>query len=176
MTEVLETKNFKYKSEQRHISVKGKLKEKHEFKQNTIKANKTIFQITEKGYLLPLIEIPSEAKLSNNESFLTNSGFVQGAMADMLLLGTIKQVKTPLRVINSLSVSLNSKVKEQLILDLRLVNDHLYLKKIKFDDYKCFENYLRANKGYLFKFDLKNGYRHINIFQPHQMCLGFFWF
>ena len=32
---------------------------------------------------------------------------------------------------------------------------------------------LLANKGYLFKFDLRNGYHHIDIFHSHQTYLGF---
>ena len=66
-----------------------------------------------------------------------------------------KTGKNTPKVINPLSVSVNSKGKKRLILDLRYVNDHLYKEKIKFDDWKYFENYLQANKGYLFKFDLK---------------------
>ena len=45
---------------------------------------------------------------------------------------------------------------------------HLFKDKIKFDDWKCCENYLLASKGYLFKFDFKNGYRDIDIFDSHQ--------
>ena len=52
---------------------------------------------------------------------------------------------------------------------------HLYKDKIKFDDWKCFERYLLANKGYPFKFDLKNCYHHIDIFDSHQTYLGFSW-
>ena len=52
---------------------------------------------------------------------------------------------------------------------------HVYKDKIKFDDWKCFENYLLANKACLFKFDLKNGYHHIDIFDSHQTYLGFSW-
>ena len=29
--------------------------------------------------------------------------------------------------------------------------------------------------GYMFSFDLKSGYHHIEIFQPHQTFLGFSW-
>ena len=50
---------------------------------------------------------------------------------------------------------------------------HLY--KDKIDDWKCFENYLLANKGYLFKFDLKNGYNYTDIFDFHQTYIGFSW-
>ena len=52
---------------------------------------------------------------------------------------------------------------------------HLYKDKIKFDDWKCSGNCLLANKGYLFKFDLKNGYRHIDISSSHQTYPGFSW-
>ena len=60
-TEILENKNYECKSEQKHISIKGKLKEKYEFWQNTIKANETILQILDEGYMLPFIETPSDA-------------------------------------------------------------------------------------------------------------------
>ena len=59
------------------------------------------------------------------------------------------------------------------LLDLGYVSMHLYKGKIKFDDWKCFENYLQTNKGYLFKFDF--GYHHIGIFDSHQTYLGFSW-
>ena len=52
---------------------------------------------------------------------------------------------------------------------------NLYKDKIKLDDWKCFENYLPANKGYLFKFDLKNGYHHIDIFNSYPTYLDFSW-
>ena len=79
----------------------------------------------------------------------------------------------PPRVVNPLSLSTDSSCKKRLILYLRYVNMHLYKNKIKFDDRKCFENYLPAKKGYLYKFDLKNGYHHIDIFDSCQAYLGF---
>ena len=98
---------------------KRQTKRKYEFWQNTIGANETILQIIKEEYTLPFIETPSEAKLPNNKSALTNSAFAQEAIKDMLLSGAIKQVKTLPEVINPLSVSINSKGKKRLILDLR---------------------------------------------------------
>ena len=80
-----------------------------------------------------------------------------------------------MRVVNPLSVSIYSSGKKSLILKLKYVNMHLYKGRIKFDYWKCFENYLLANKGYLFKFDLKNGCHDIDIFDSHQIYLGFSW-
>ena len=93
----------------------------------------------------------------------------------MLATGTILERDHPPRIVNPLSVSIDSSGKKRLILDLGYVNMHLVKDKIKFDDCKCFENYLLANKGYLLKFDLKNGYHHIDIFDSHQTYLGFSW-
>ena len=100
LTEILENKNYEYKYEQKHISVKGKLEEKYKFWKNTIKANETFLQIVEEGYMLSFIETPSGAKSSDNKSTLTSSAFAQEAIEDMLLSGTIKQVKIPPKVIN----------------------------------------------------------------------------
>ena len=96
--------------------------------------------------MVSFTETPSEAKFSNNKSALTYSAFVQTAIKGMLLSETMKQLKTsPRSYHSSFCVSVNLKDKKQLVLDL----------------------------GYLFKFDLKNGYHLINIFQPHQTYLGF---
>lgn len=88
MTEILESKNYNYKSEQKIISAKGKLKENINF--DTTFANETILQITEEGYILSLTETPSEAKLSNTKSVLRNSVFAQETIEDMLLPGITK--------------------------------------------------------------------------------------
>ena len=93
----------------------------------------------------------------------------------MLKCGSIIVAENLPEVINPLSVSINSSGKKRLILDLRYVNTHAYKEKIKFEDWKCFEHYLEGMEGYLFKFDLKNGYYHIDIFEPHQKFLGFSW-
>ena len=59
----------------------------------------------------------------------------------MLKLGSIKEVKTPLKIINPLSVSENLEDKKCLNLGLRYINRHLYKDKIKFDDWKILKNY-----------------------------------
>ena len=66
--------------------------------------------------MLPFIKTTSEAKFLNNTSVLTNYIFAQEAIEDMILPGTTKQVKTPPKAINPLSLSVNSKGEKQLIL------------------------------------------------------------
>ena len=121
------------------------------------------------------METPDTARFSKNKSAKNNSEFIENSIKEMLATGTILERDKPLRVVNPLSISIDSSGKKRLILDLMYVNMHLYKDIIKFDDWKCFENYLLENKGYLFKFDLKNGYHHIDIFDSHQTYLGSSW-
>ena len=93
----------------------------------------------------------------------------------MLKKGNIKGVKVPPKVINPLFVSENSVVKKHLILDNRYMNEQLYKDKIKFDYWKCFENYLEDADSYVFEFDLKSEYYHVYVFQEHQTYLGASW-
>ena len=88
--------------------------------------------------------------------------------------GSIIEAEKRPEVINPLSVSKNSSGKKRFILDLGYVNTHVYEDKTKFEGWKCFEHYLEGKEGFLFKFDLKNGYDHNDIFKPHQKFLGFF--
>ena len=93
---------------------------------------------------------------------------------DLLELGLISEVLTPPTVINPFSVAVNSEGKPKLILDLRHVNSYIPKAKFKMEDWKVFLQYL-SRSGYMYKFDLKSGYHHIDICQPHQQFLGFQW-
>ena len=89
----------------------------------------------------------------------------------MLRAGTVKQCLTKPKVLNPRSVS--AKGKKRMILDLRYVRNHLFKDKIIFDDWNSFLNYLESNKGYLFKFNLKSGYHHVDIFDEQQTYLSY---
>ena len=79
-------------------------------------------------------------------------------------------------VVSPLSVAEDARGKKRLILDLSFLNQFVWKEKIKFDDWKIFEQFVEANgQGYLFKFDLKSGYHHVNIHEASQKFLGFAW-
>ena len=162
-------------SKKSNISLKGNLKRNIAYWQNTLMANESVLHIIENGYKISFFETPEKAHLPNNKSSLKNVKFVLGSISEMLKIGSIKEVKASPKVINPLSVSKNSAGKKRLILDLRYINEHLYKDKIKFDDWKCFENCLEHTDGYTFKFDLKSGYHHVDMFEEHQTYLGFSW-
>ena len=66
--------------------------------------------------------------------------------------------------------------KKRLILDLRYDNRHLQKKRIKYKDWKVAISYFQVG-AYMFTFDLKSGYHHIEVATVHQLqCyLGFSW-
>lgn len=156
------------------ISVKGKLKPNLEFWKNVLKAPQYILDVIEHGYKLPFMELPKSNITKNNTSATENTEFVSESLRELLTDGSIKQVEYIPRVVNPLSVAINSEGKKRLILDLRYVNAHLFKESVSFDDWRVFKNLIFEN-GYAYKFDLKKGYHHLEIFEPHQSYLGFSW-
>ena len=68
-------------------------------------------------------------------------------------------------VVNPLSVSVQPNGIKKLILDLRYVNHFIKKLRIRYDDWKIASLMFQKN-GYMFSFDLKSGYHHVEIFQP----------
>ena len=133
-----------------------------------------VLETIRSGYVIPFESIPPGVCLSNNRSALEHADFVSSAVCDLLELGLISEVLTPPTVINPLSVSVNSEGKPRLILDLRHVNSYIPKAKFRMEDWKVFLQYL-SRGGFMYKFDLKSGYHHIDICQPHHQFLGFQW-
>ena len=89
-------------------------------------------------------------------------------------MGSVERCEELPTVINPLSVSVQPNGKKRLILDLRSVNLHLYKQKVVFDNINTVLQYLEKD-DYMFSFDLKSGYHHVEIFYPHTQFLGFSW-
>ena len=166
---------FEFEKGNNYPSVKGRLKKNLIFWQETLSGNSAILEIIDNGYMIPFFKTPKYSLFPNNQSALKSKDFAEESISKLLKCGSIIQAEKPPEVISQLSVSVNSSGKKRVILDLRYVNTHVYKDKIKFEDWKCFEHYLEIKEGYLFKFDLKNGYHHIGIFEPHQKFLDFSW-
>ena len=145
--------------------MKGNLKKHLSFWEKTIRANETVCDILKNGYKLPFLYAPSNEKFKNNSSTLKNSEFVEESIKGMLRVGKVKECLRKPKALNPLSLS--TKGKNRMILDLRYVNNHLFKDKTIFGDWNSFLNCLQGNKGYLFKFDLKSEYHHVDIFAEH---------
>ena len=112
--------------------------------------------------------------MKNNNSALEHSKFVREAIKELLAKGLIVQSLTAPDIINPLTVATNKSGKKRLILDLRYVNKFLWKEKVKFEDWNEALSYFQKG-DYMFSFDLKSGYHHIDIFHEHTKFLSFAW-
>ena len=148
-------------------SVKVRLKAHFRFWVHVLSANDFILRVIDKGYAIPFVTFPQIAFFDNNHSALRHADFVLEAIHELILSGSVVQVSSPPHVVNPLSVSIQSCGKKRLILDLRLVNKHIWKEKFKFEDVRNACVYLPFDH-FMFKCDLKSGYHHIDILQEHQ--------
>ena len=77
-------------------------------------------------------------------------------------------------IINPLSVSIQKSGKKRLILDLRHVNQFLHKTKLRCEDFSIAKEVLNPG-DFMFTFDLKTGYHHVEIFPEHRKYLLFVW-
>ena len=95
-----------------------------------------------------------------------------GGYLDLLRSGGIKESYMPPIVVNPLTVSENSNGKKRLKLDLRYIDQFVRKDRFKLDDWKTMMQYVKKG-GYIFNFDLKNSYHHLDLFQSHQQGFPF---
>jgi hypothetical protein len=154
-------------------SVKGRIKNNIKFWEQ-IGTNEYILQVIKYGYVLPFVSRPNKVNSNNNKSARDNSTFVAEAIAELIVSKAVSMVDYEPEVVNPLTVAINAKGKKRLVLDLREVNPFLWKEKIKFDDWKVAQDYLDIG-GYMYCFDLKSGYHHIEIHEDYHKYLGFAW-
>ena len=128
--------------------------------------------MVKRGYNLPFVRRPASFYARNNQSSLRHSEFVSTAIQELLKDGCIKEVESMPFVCNPLTVAEGEKLR--LVLDLRHVNEHLEVKKFKYENLKTVADIFE--KDFTFgTFDLRHGYHHIPIAEEYQKYLGFSW-
>ena len=153
--------------------VKGRLRTAFKFWRD-IGANPDVLDVISNGYRLPFCQTPPSACFKNNKSARVHDSFVLDAITKLRIKNLIIESDSPPFVVNPLSVAVQSSGKLRLILDLRYINQYLCKDKIKFEDWNDALNYFQQG-DFIFSFDLKSGYHHIDIFQDHIKYLGFSW-
>ncbi|MEM9400707.1 MAG: reverse transcriptase domain-containing protein [Verrucomicrobiota bacterium] len=134
-----------------------------------------ILSTISEGYKIPFATTPASFQQRNNRSALEHSVFVTEAILEPFQGERISETTYEhLHNINPLSVSVQSSGKKRLIIDLRLINQHLRQFKFKYEDYKKALEYF-AKGVYAINFDLKSGYHHLDICPHHRTFLGFCW-
>ena len=154
------------------LKVRGRLRKDIKFWKE-IGASNMILRVIEQGYLLPFVVLPQRASFANHQSAVKNDKFVMQAINDLLSVGSVEEVQSSsLHVISPLGVVPKKNNKLRLILDLRYLNQHLFVKKFKYEDLLVVSQ-LVSKGDWFVTFDLKNGYHHVDIASAHRTYLGF---
>ena len=166
-------RNYEIKTDVSKFSVKGRLR-KSLMHWKQINAPQFVLETIEFGYKLPLLTTPPSRIFKNNKSALDERAFVEDAIHSLLDVNCIEELVESPGIINPLSVSIQKSGKKRLILDLRHINRHLFKNKFKCEDVSVAKEVLRPG-DFMFSFDLKSGYHHIDIFPEHRKFLAFSW-
>ena len=125
-------------------------------------------------YKIPFVAPPPPKVSSNITSALRDSHFISEAISDLFRTKCVEILDHQPDIVNPLSVSIQPSGKKRFILDLSHIN--LYVLKRKF---RCVDISVALQifykRFYLFKFDLKSGYHHVEIFPEHRKYLAFSW-
>ena len=81
-----------------------------------------------------------------------------------------KKYQPPHMCVVLCSVVHNAEGNQCLVINLRYVNQFLKMDSFKYEDLRTLLSILSPNDFYL-RFDLKSGYHHVEIFEPHWKCM-----
>ena len=152
-------------------NVKGNIRRNFDFWKRIVTPS-FILNVRERRFLLPFVSFPEPAVFKNNRSSLSHADFVEDAIRDLVESGRVLHTKVPPLIVNPLSVSVQANGKRRLILDLKYVNKFFHKMHVEYEDWKTAMSYF-ARGAYMFSFDLKSGYHHVEIFEGHQTYLCF---
>lgn len=98
--------------------------------------------------------------------------FISAAVNQLLANRCIHKVSERPHICSPLSVVANAEGKKRLVINLHYLNQYLLKERFKYEDLRI--AMLLFQKGdFLFTFDLKSGYHHIDIHEQHWKYLGF---
>lgn len=105
---------------------------------------------------------------------MNNAEIVEAEIGKLLDLGCIAVCESTPVVVNPLTVAFNKTGKPRLVLDCRHVNQFLCNFKFRLEDNSVARHMFNTG-DYLFSFDLKSAYHHIEIHPDYRGYLGFRW-
>ena len=139
-----------------------------------ITGNTHIIDVIQNGYKIPFKTEPDHKIIRNNRSSLDNASFVKSEIETLLSKGCISEVNDIPCVVNPLTVAFNKSSKPRLVLDCRHINPHLFKFRFKYEDTKLAREIFHQY-DFLYGYDLKSAYHHIEIVELHREYLGFAW-
>ena len=154
------------------VDVQGRLRQCLRFWSETLKAPPPVDDWIQSGYRLPLQYLPTPFEQGNHRSTLDHLDFASESVQELVNNRCVREVPEKPMVCSPLSVVLNQEGKCRLVLNLRHLNQFLRKDHFKYEDLRV-AMLMVEQTDLLLKFDLKSGYHHMDIFEPHQAYLGF---
>ena len=139
--------------------VQGRLKSNLIFWKEVLQAPVPIIETVSEGYKLPLL---STYERRNQSSAHQHADFVSSAITELMQSRCIQKVAFKPHICSPLSVVSNNAGKLRLVLNLRYLNQFLFKEKFKYEDLRVAMLMFQPD-DYMFTFDLKSGYHHIDI-------------
>ena len=137
----------------------------------SIGASRFILDVLKKGHH-PKFKCPiPDYEFKNNASYYRHQAFADSEVKRLLSLGRIEQVSERPKCVNPLSVAVQ-RTKNRLILDCTFLNSHIEISKIKYEGHETAFNYFQKG-GFMYQFDLKDGYHHVMIDPDFRTHMGF---
>ncbi len=156
------------------LSVQGRLRSHNKFWQDTLQASSFALGVVKEGYVLPLKSPPPPYSRPNQQSTRENPVFVTEAVLELLRNHCIGEVPCEPHGCHPLAVVTSGSRKLRLVINLRHLNKFLWSEKFKYEDLRVAMQFFEKG-DYMFTFDLKSGYHHVDIVQHHWQYLGFQW-
>ena len=145
---------FEYEQGKSLPILKNRLESAADYWENVLKAPHSVLHVIKHGFPNDFLVEPPEYEFKNNKSALSETGFVNEAIEELLSFGLIEERFEKPHVVSPLSVAKNSEGKMRLILDLSIVNEYVRYEKIKLEDSRdWFEMSKLCN--YVVSFDIK---------------------
>ena len=158
-------------SETQILDVQGRLKNQLSFWKEVLQAPVPIIEHISEGYKQPLLSPPPTYSGSSAHH---NADFVSSAIVELLQNRCVRKISYRSHICSPLSVVSNGAGKLKLVVNLRYLNQFLLKEKFKYEDLRV-AMFMFQPDDYMFTFDLKSGYHHIDIHKEHWKYLDFAW-
>ena len=152
----------------------GKLRSCLSFWRETVCASEFVLDIIANGYKIPFRITPRPYSIENRSSAARRDRFVREAISELLARGCVREVANYPDFCNPLHVAVLSSGKLRLILDLSHLSSFVVKQSIKCEDLRCVLQMFPSGM-FIFCFDLKSAYHHIDICTGHTKFLSFKW-
>ena len=115
-------------------------------------------------------EVPQYDR-GNNKTYYEHQTFALGEIKNLIAQGKAELVDKKPWVVNPLGVKVEP-TKLRLFLDCSWLNDFIVVPSFKMDDVKTGLSFFKKG-GYIYSFDMKDGYHHLGMAQSFYDFLGF---